>query len=108
MPGALSAKEIKSEEIPSYALEGRFHITPEIKDYPETDHFSLSGVLMKFSLFQIGDAFHISKSKNVGIAGLTYIERKAKSSRHSRGDGSPEASGIERLAKSPGSPTARG
>lgn len=66
LPGALSVNEIKSEEIPPYALEGRVHITPEVKDSPETDHFSLSGVLMKFSIFQIGDAFHVSKSKNVG------------------------------------------
>ncbi len=66
LPGALSAKELEYEEIPLYALEGRVNITPETTDSSETDHFSLSGVLMKFSLFQTGDEFHISKSKNIG------------------------------------------
>lgn len=66
LPGALSAIELEYEEIPPYAIEGRVQITPEAADSPETDHFSLSGVLMKFSLFQTGDAFHISKSKNIG------------------------------------------
>ncbi len=66
LPGALSAVEIKSNEIPPYALEGRVHITPEVKESTETNHFSLSGVLMKFSVFQVGEAFHVSKSENVG------------------------------------------
>ena len=66
LPGALSANEIKSEEIPPYALEGRVHIAPEVKNSPEDDHFSLSGVLMKFSTYQVGEVFHVSKSKNVG------------------------------------------
>lgn len=66
LPGALSAKELGCEEIPPYALEGRVHITPEATDFPESDRFSLSGVLMKFSLFQSGGEFHVSRSKNIG------------------------------------------
>ena len=66
LPGALSAAELSSKEIPPYALEGRINITPEITEHPEADHFSLSGVFMKFSMFQRENEFYVSKSKNVG------------------------------------------
>ena len=66
LPGALSAKELEYTKIPPYALEGRVNIVPEVTDFPKTYHFSLSGVLMKFSLFKTGDEFHISKNKNIG------------------------------------------
>lgn len=66
LPGALVVKELSYNEIPPYALEGRVEITPEIMDNPVTNQFSLSGVLMKFSLFRRGDEFHISKSDNIG------------------------------------------
>lgn len=66
LPGALVAKELSYDEIPPYALEGRVNISSEIIDNPVMNQFSLSGVLMKYSLFQVGNEFHISKSNNIG------------------------------------------
>ena len=79
LPGAISAIELSSEEIPPYVLDGRINIIPEITKHPEADHFSLSGVFMKFSMFHRENEFYVSKSKNVGtwiikIPSLRFLE----------------------------------
>ncbi len=68
LPGAITARELLSDEIPPYALEGRPEIKPGrlLRKEDDNERFSLSGVLMKFSMFEKEGDFFISKSKNIG------------------------------------------
>lgn len=68
LPGAITARELLSDEIPPYALEGRPEIKPGrlLRNEDDNDRFSLSGVLMKFSMFEKEGDFFISKSKKIG------------------------------------------
>ncbi|MEA1967381.1 MAG: HipA domain-containing protein, partial [Thermodesulfobacteriota bacterium] len=68
LPGALIATELTADRIPPYALQGRTRIEPIVisDNDSENNKFSLSGVLMKFSMVEENKKFFISKAKNIG------------------------------------------
>jgi len=68
LPGAITAKELTKDEVPPYALNNSAKVKPCIKTgiTKEDNHFSLSGILMKFSMYEKNDDFFITKSKNIG------------------------------------------
>ena len=68
LPGGITAKELTKDEVPPYALLGQAQLLPQIisGNHTADNNFSLSGVLMKFSMVENNGEFFITKSKNIG------------------------------------------
>jgi len=68
LPGAITAREMAKNDVPPYAINYRAQIPDQIITARNNvaNNFSLSGVLMKFSMFEKNGEFFITKSKNIG------------------------------------------
>ncbi|MEA3468499.1 MAG: type II toxin-antitoxin system HipA family toxin [Thermodesulfobacteriota bacterium] len=78
LPGALVATPMEPEQIPDYVLQssGQVKIVT-ISAEPRTNHFSLAGVQMKFSMLEKDGRYHIAEA---GILGDWII--KTPSTKH--------------------------
>jgi len=68
LPGAITAKELTKDEVPPYALHDRAQIISQTLEYNYNvgKNFSLSGVLMKFSMDEKDGEFFMTKSNTLG------------------------------------------
>ena len=67
LPGAIKARELTKNDIPPYAMTYRRCIPPKLLTARNNrdNNFSLSGILMKFSMFEKNGQFFITKSQNI-------------------------------------------